>query len=80
MLRGFGVSGVQDFLPVNNKDKLIDRLAEEFKSEGISKKEVANAVEAAAIELEHYHGDVRHYGEQIIERIKQTGEHAILLV
>ena len=80
VLRERNIKFMQPFLPVNNKDKLIDRLAEEFKPEGISKKEIAAAVEAAAVELEHYHEDVRHYGEQIIERIKQTGEHAILLV
>ena len=80
VIRERNIKFMQPFLPVNNKDKLIDRLAEEFKPEGISKKEIAAAVEAAEAELDHYREDVKHYGEQIIERIKQTGEHAILLV
>ncbi|MBR1396116.1 MAG: 2-hydroxyacyl-CoA dehydratase [Selenomonadaceae bacterium] len=80
VLREKNIKFIQPFLPVNNKDKLIDRLAEEFKSEGITKSEIASAVEHAAAELDNYRQDVNHYGEQIIERIKRTGEHAILLV
>ena len=78
ILREKNIQFIQPFLPVNNKSKLIDRLAEEFKN--INKREIAAAVEAATIELENYRRDVCSYGEQIIERIKKTGEHAILLI
>ena len=78
ILREKNINFIQPFLPVNNKTKLIERLDKEFKD--ISKKEIAAAVEDAYAELEHYRQDVCKYGEEILERIKQTGEHAILLV
>ncbi len=80
ILRDENIKFMQPFLPVNNKSKLINRLAEEFKTEGIDKKEISAAVEAAANEFDNYRRDVCNYGEKIIERIKKTGEHAILLV
>ena len=80
ILREKNIKFIQPFLPVNNMNKLIDRLTEEFKSEGISKKEISAAIDCAVDELENYRRDVNAYGEKIIERIKKTGEQAILLV
>ena len=82
VLREKNIKFIQPFLPVHNKKKLIDRLYEEFNNSAfrIPHSELASAVENAIVELEHYHNDVRNYGEKIIERIKKTGEHAILLV
>ena len=78
ILREKEIDFIQPFLPVNNKLKLIDRLAEVFKE--INKNEIKSAVEDATDELENYRLDVNSYGEKILERIKNTNEHAILLV
>ena len=78
ILRERDIKFLQPFLPVDDMKKLAKRLAEEFPS--IDRKEIDQAVGAAHDELEHYRRDVEQYGEKILERIKKTGEHAILLI
>ncbi|MBQ9479909.1 MAG: 2-hydroxyacyl-CoA dehydratase, partial [Selenomonadaceae bacterium] len=78
ILRELDVKFIQPFLPVDDMKKLSKRLSEEFPS--IDRLEIQRAVDAAHAELEHYRRDVEQYGEQILERIKRTGEHAILLI
>lgn len=72
---------IQPFLPIHDKKRLIARLHEELGCrEGISRREIAEAVEAAYAEIEHFRQDVRDYGAKILARIEKTGEQAILLV
>ena len=78
ILKERNIKFIQPFLPVSDMKKLSKRLAEEFPS--IDKKEIAAAVDAAYAELEHYRRDVEEYGARILDRIKRTGEHAILLI
>ncbi len=80
VLRERGIKFIQPFLPVHDMKKLKKRLAEEFSSENISAKEISRAVEAAAAEMENYRRDIQNFGEELLQRIKQSGEHAILLV
>ncbi len=71
----------QPFLPLYDKNRLCERLHEEFGVfEGITRVEVKRAVEAAYKELERYRQDVDNYGREILKRIEQTGEQAIMLV
>ncbi len=80
VLKERGIKFIQPFLPVHDLKKLKRRLAEEFKSEGVTAKEISAAVDKAAAETEHYRRDVRDFGDALLKRIEQTGEHAILLV
>ena len=80
ILREKNIKFIQPFLPVHDMKKLKIRLAEEFLSENISKNEIFSAVDKAEIELESYRRDVRNFGKKILERIKKSGENAILLV
>ena len=80
ILREKNIKFIQPFLPVHDMKKLKIRLAEEFLSENISKNEIFSAVDKAEIELENYRRDVRNFGKKILERIKKSGENAILLV
>lgn len=80
ILREKKIKFIQPFLPVHDMKKLKKRLAEELADEKITSKEISAAVDAAAKELENYRQDIRNFGEKILERIKQTGEQAILLV
>ena len=80
ILREKNIKFLQPFLPVHDMKKLKKRLAEEFKAENISAREISAAVDAAEIELNHYRQDVREFGEAVLARINQTGEQAILLV
>ena len=74
------VKFIQPFLPVHDLKKLKRRLSEEFASEGISSNEISRAVDKAAAEMQNYHRDVQNFGENLLQRIKNTGENAILLV
>ena len=80
ILRERQINFIQPFLPVHDMKKLKKRLAEEFKAENISAREISDAVDKAEIELENYRRDVKNFGESVLARIKQTGEQAILLV
>ncbi len=80
ILREKNIRFMQPFLPIHDKKRMIARLSEELANEGISKGEIASAVEAGYEELARYREDVRAYGAEILKRIEKTGEHAILLV
>ncbi|MBQ1743212.1 MAG: 2-hydroxyglutaryl-CoA dehydratase, partial [Oscillospiraceae bacterium] len=81
ILREQAIDFIQPFLPIHDKKRLIVRLYEELgRKEGISRHEIAAAVEAAYKEIEQYRQDVRDYGAKILARIEKTGEQAILLV
>ena len=80
VLKERGVKFIQPFLPVHDMKKLKQRLAEEFKSENISAKEIFSAVDKAAAEMENYRRDIKNFGDELLKRLEQTGEHAILLV
>lgn len=80
ILKERGIKFIQPFLPVHDLKKLKKRLAEEFASENISAKEISVAVDKAAAEMENYRRDIQNFGDELLKRIEQTGEHAILLV
>ena len=80
ILKERGVKFIQPFLPVHDMKKLKQRLAEEFKSENISAKEIFSAVDKAVAEMENYRRDIKNFGDELLKRLEQTGEHAILLV
>ena len=74
-----GIRFMQPFLPIHDKARMIERLAEELSQEKIGKAEIAAATEAAYAELEHYKADVRNYGKQILDLIEREHLPAILL-
>ncbi len=80
ILKDRGIKFIQPFLPVHDLKKLKKRLAEEFKSEGVTANEISFAVDKAAAELENFRRDIKNFGDEVLKRIEQTGEHAILLV
>lgn len=80
ILKEKNIKFIQPFLPVHDMKKLKIRLAEEFISENISKKEISDAVDAAEIEMKNFKNDLKNFGEKILQRIKNSGENAILLV
>lgn len=80
ILKEKNIKFIQPFLPVHDMKKLKIRLAEEFAEENISKKEISDAVDAAEIEMKNFREDLKNFGEKILQRIKNSGENAILLV
>ena len=80
VLKERGIKFMQPFLPVHDMKKLKKRLAEEFKSEGVTADEISRAIDKAADEMENFRRDIKNFGEKLLQRLAQTGEHAILLV
>ncbi|WP_291637408.1 acyl-CoA dehydratase activase-related protein, partial [Clostridium sp.] len=67
------------FIALDNKKKLIVRLADEFKSFGIEKREISLAVERAWTETEKVKSDIQSKGEEVVEYIRRTGKKGIVL-
>lgn len=73
ILRKKNITFLEPFLPLNNKEALIKRLAEELSSFNIAKSDLTLAIEKAYAELDNYKNDVKTYGEYIInEATKQN--------
>ncbi|HHW48305.1 MAG TPA: 2-hydroxyglutaryl-CoA dehydratase, partial [Clostridiaceae bacterium] len=78
-LRNKGIKFLNPFLPYNDKKRLKERLHEELKSLGVSKKEVDKAVEKAWREDEKFKSDIRKKGEEVLEYLEKTGRKGIVL-
>jgi predicted CoA-substrate-specific enzyme activase len=74
-----GVRFMNPFLPYNDKNRLIERLHEEFASFGIKKAEIQSAVEKAWAEDEKYKAAVRKKGEEVLAYLEETGGKGIVL-
>ena len=79
VLREKGIKFMQPFLPIYDKNRMVERLAEELAEESIGRTEIAEAVEAAYAELARYKEDVRAYGKEILDLIEREHIPAILL-
>ncbi|GAB6137449.1 acyl-CoA dehydratase activase-related protein [Halanaerobaculum tunisiense] len=67
------------FLPLDNRDRLISRLATELAAEEIPYSELVAAVDKAYVELNNYLADVRQKGEEVLDYLEQTNQSAIVL-
>ncbi|MDD4775366.1 MAG: acyl-CoA dehydratase activase-related protein, partial [Syntrophomonas sp.] len=79
VIRTNEVTYLNPFLPYDNKKRLIVRLHEELGSLGISKREIAWAVEQAWQEDQRCKEDIRHKGEEVLAALKQSGQRGIVL-
>lgn len=70
---------INPFLPIDHPKRLIERLSEAMKSEGISKGEVRRAVSMAYQALDSYQEDVRREGQRALELIQSKGIKGIVL-
>lgn len=67
------------FLPLDKPSKMVKRLAEELKPEGIPKHELASALNKAYAELDRYKNDVRTKGEETLNYIRENKIKGIVL-
>ncbi|MBZ9688703.1 2-hydroxyacyl-CoA dehydratase [Clostridium estertheticum] len=67
------------FISLDNNKSLIVRLADEFASFGINKKEIAMAVKKSWTETENVKLDIQRKGEEVVEYIRRTGKKGIVL-
>ncbi len=74
------ITYINPFFSLNNKEKLKSRLYDELSIYfNISKLNIDNAVDKAAIEQENFKKDVQIQGEKALEKIKQNNLKAIVL-
>ena len=79
VLREKGVNYINPFLPYYDKAGLAERLYEELKGFGLTKKEVKAAVGKAWAEDERFKAVIREKGDEVLEWIGKTGGQGIVL-
>ena len=79
ILKERNVKFLNPFISLENKKKLIVRLADELASFSIDKKEIAMATEKAWSETEKVKLDIQNKGEEVVEYIRRTGKKGIVL-
>jgi len=79
VLREKNIRFMNPFLPYYDKKRLADRLYEEFKDFGVSRREVKTAVDRAWREDERFKGLIREKGEEVVAMLDRTGKKGIVL-
>jgi predicted CoA-substrate-specific enzyme activase len=74
-----GINFINPFLPYFDKKGLSDRLYEEFKGFGLTRREVGAAVEKAWEEDERFKAVIRQKGAEVLEWLEKTGRKGIVL-
>nr|WP_212904432.1 2-hydroxyacyl-CoA dehydratase [Clostridium polyendosporum] len=75
-----GITFMNPFLPIYNKNILKERLYQEFSTFNISKKEIYDSVEKAWQEQRVVKEDIRKKGEEVLEYLKKSGKRGIVLL
>ncbi len=78
-LRDHKVSFMNPFLPIYDKERMADRLVEEFTELGISGAEIGKALIKAYAEDEKFKSDIMKKGEEVLAILEKTGEKGIVL-
>lgn len=78
-LKENNVNFMNPFLPIANKKKLKNRLAEVLASFNISSKEISKAVDAGFEEASRFKEDIRRKGEETLKYIEENNIKGILL-
>ncbi len=78
-LRDHEVNFMNPFLPIYDKERMLERLIEEFHDMKISGEELGTALAAAYAEDERFKKDIRSKGEEILAMLEKTGEKGIVL-
>ncbi|MDD3022706.1 MAG: acyl-CoA dehydratase activase-related protein, partial [Syntrophomonadaceae bacterium] len=79
MIRDNDINLMIPFLPYNSKKQLSIRLYQELSAFGVSKKEIAHAVESAWEEDRRLKADIRQKGEEAVAYLEKTGKPGIVL-
>jgi len=74
-----GIKFHNPFLNLADRRSLRKVLSKEFRSDGISAKEIAGAIDAAWNELEKARKDIQAKGQDVLKRLQQSGQKGIVL-
>ena len=78
-LRDKEIKFMNPFLPIYDKERMAERLVEEFLSSGLSGAEIGKALAAAYAEDDRFKNDVRKKGEEVLKMLEEKGERGIVL-
>ena len=78
-LREHSVKFMDPFLPIYDKERMLERLVEEFVPLGVSGKEIGTALEKAYAEDAAFKQDIRSKGEEVLKMLEETGQRGIVL-
>lgn len=78
-LREKNINFMNPFLPLDNKNRLIKRLYEEFRNFNIGRNEIINAVNKAYEEDKKVKEDIRNKGEEVLKYLKENNKKGIVL-
>lgn len=78
-LREHSVNFMNPFLPIYDKERMAERLVEEFNPLGVGGAEIGEALAAAYAEDEKFKKDVRAKGEEVLAMLEKTGQRGIVL-
>ncbi|HOQ17090.1 MAG TPA: acyl-CoA dehydratase activase-related protein [Defluviitaleaceae bacterium] len=79
VLKEKGILFMNPFLPIDHKERLKERLYEEFRIFGISKEEIDRATELAWAEEEKVKKDIRQKGEEVLKYLEENHIKGIVL-
>lgn len=78
-LRDKEISFMNPFLPIYDKERMAERLTEEFLPLGIHGEEIGLALAAAYEEDARFKADIRAKGEEVLKMLEETGQRGIVL-
>lgn len=78
-VRGENITFMHPFFNLDKPKSIPDRIYQEFKEFGITRKQAQAAVDAAYAEHERYKADIRQKGEETLQWMKDTGTRGIVL-
>ena len=78
-LREHSVNFMNPFLPIYDKNRMAERLVEEFNPLGVGGAEIGEALAAAYAEDECFKNDIRAKGEEVLAMLEKTGQRGIVL-
>ncbi|MCL1823678.1 MAG: acyl-CoA dehydratase activase-related protein, partial [Oscillospiraceae bacterium] len=78
-LRDHKINFMNPFLPIYDKERMSERLVDEFSCFGITGTEIGNALKKAYQEDEKFKRDIRRKGEEVLELLRKTGKKGIIL-
>lgn len=67
------------FLPLENQEKLAEKLCEVFAEEKLTKQEVLEAIRAGDAEYDAYKEDIRKEGQKILSELEANGKKGVVL-
>ena len=79
ILKEKDINLINPFFSLANKEKLVDRIVEEFKDFKVTKSEAKEAVYAAYDERDRYDYDLRNKTKETLDYLKRTGKKGIVL-